>query len=107
MPPIGFKGEPPLLLLVTGEGLEACTLLLEEFWTDLATKIPGEVVIAVPNRDMVFVTSSTSEEGLPLLRDVNDEAREQAGRHGLSEHLYVWRDKQWVVYVEPDAAQQS
>ena len=101
---IDFDGSPPVLSLRVGSGLEACAMLLDDIWPQVAAKVPGELVCSVPARDKLFVTSSISEAGLSQVRAMSEEARMQADRHALSECLYVWRDGQWEVFAEPGAA---
>src|SRR5207244_138277 len=37
---VGFEGEPPILMLVTGNELEACALLMDDVWNSLAAEVP-------------------------------------------------------------------
>jgi uncharacterized protein YtpQ (UPF0354 family) len=41
MPRIGIADEPPLRRIVTGNDLEACSLLANSFWDGLAGDMPG------------------------------------------------------------------
>ena len=57
---MGREGEPPLMRMVTGNGLESCVLLMDDFWQKLAGQIPPEIVVGVPTRDLLYVSSSHS-----------------------------------------------
>lgn len=94
----GYRGDPPLVQAVTGNDLEACVLLLDDFWQMLADQIPPEIVVGVPTRDALFVTTSAWTNGLQLLREVVKEARNGEKTHWLTEHLLVRRNDHWEVY---------
>jgi hypothetical protein len=101
---IDFKGGPPLLQLVAAEGWEACAMFLDDIWPEVAAKVPGELVIAVPSADTLLVTSSVAEPALARTRELIVEAREKAGRHALSECLFVWRGGRWEVFERAGGA---
>jgi uncharacterized protein YtpQ (UPF0354 family) len=96
VPKIGRKGEPPLLQVVVGNDLEACVLLLDEFWPSIADKIPPEIVVGVPSRNVLLVTSSASTKGgLQLLRQAVNEAHGRETTHALTLDLLVRRGDKW------------
>ena len=99
---IGRAGEPPLLKVVTGNNLEACVLLIDDFWTALASKIPPEIVVGVPTRDVLLVTTSASTKGgVQMLREAVKEARSGDDTHWLTENLLVRRADKWAIFNEP------
>lgn len=93
-------GEPPLLQVVVGEDLEACILLLDEFWQKLEGKVPGEIVVAVPARHVLLVTGSESDEGLQLMRQHTADEFAAADNHALTQSLLVRRNGSWAVFEE-------
>jgi uncharacterized protein YtpQ (UPF0354 family) len=95
---IGRAGEPPLMTMVVGNNLEACMLLVDDFWQSLSDQIPPEIVVGVPTRDILMVTSSDSPTGIKLLREAVAEARTGDNTHWLSEQLLVWRANKWEVF---------
>jgi uncharacterized protein YtpQ (UPF0354 family) len=96
---IGREGEPPLLKLVVGGDMEACVLLLDDIWQALAGKIPPEIVVGVPTRDVLLVTTTASTKGgLEMLRDAVREAHGRATRHSLTQQLLVRRGEKWEVF---------
>jgi len=98
---IGREGEPPVMKMVVGNNLEACVLLVDEIWQSLASKIPPEIVIGLPTRDVLFVSSSHSGKGgIQLLRKAVNEARRGDNTHWLSEHLLVRRADKWDIFDE-------
>jgi uncharacterized protein YtpQ (UPF0354 family) len=97
---IGRGGEPPLMQAVVGGDLEACVLLLDEFWQKLEGKVPGEIVVAVPARHVVLITGSESDEGLQLMRQRTAEDFAAGGNHSLTQSLLVRRNGSWAVFEE-------
>jgi uncharacterized protein YtpQ (UPF0354 family) len=95
----GYQGDPPLMRAVTGNNLEACVLLIDEFWQMLADKIPPEIVVGVPTRDVLLVTTSASKKGgLQMLREAINEARNGEKTHWLTEHMLVRRGDHWECF---------
>src|ERR1700722_19265296 len=89
---IGREGEPPVMKMVVGNNLEACVLLVDEIWQSLADKIPPEILVGAPTRDILFVSSTESgKDGIQLLRESVKAARTGDNRHWLTEHLLVRR----------------
>jgi uncharacterized protein YtpQ (UPF0354 family) len=96
---IRAKGQgTPIIWLTAGEDLGACLLLLDKLWKDLAKQLPGEIVVAVPDRGTVFATSTEWTGGLELLRVFTDGAIERADTHRLTEHFLVRRQGRWVTF---------
>lgn len=98
---IGRQGDPPVMRMVTGNGLEACVLLLDDFWQSLSGKIPPEIIVGVPTRDVLFVSSTRAgKEGIRQLREAVRQARTGDNTHWLTEHLLVRRADKWEVFDE-------
>lgn len=99
-PGIGLEEQPPFLQVVTGNNLEACVLLSAKFWNNLAAQAPGEIVVAVPSRDVVLIAFSPSADELQLLRQIITDVRQVEPTHGLTAELLTWKDSAWSVYAE-------
>jgi uncharacterized protein YtpQ (UPF0354 family) len=98
IPEIGIAEESPLRRIVTGNDLEACTLLADTFWSDMTAEVPGEIVAAVPSRDVLLFCGSQATDGIRAMRELAEEVRRGESTHALSEHLLVWRGGKWLVY---------
>lgn len=90
----------PVYMLTAGGDLGACLLLIDEVWDDLAGQIPGELVIVVPSRGIVLVTSSEWPEGLALMREITIDSRGIETTHRLSEIFLLRRQGTWVIFDE-------
>jgi uncharacterized protein YtpQ (UPF0354 family) len=98
LPQIGSADHGPIRRVVTGENLEACTLLAGPFWEQVAADMPGEVVVAVPSRDVLLFCSSRSTEGIALLRALSAEVLQKESTHALTDRLFVWRGGLWEEF---------
>jgi uncharacterized protein YtpQ (UPF0354 family) len=96
---IGREGEPPVVRMVVGNNLEACLLLVDGVWQALADKIPPDIVVGVPTRDVLLVTSSASTRGgVQLLREAVGQAHASESTHALTLHLLARRGGKWEVF---------
>jgi hypothetical protein len=87
--------------IVTGDHLEASTLLMPNLWEKLASECAGELLMVVPTHNIVFCTGSmreiqvgntsvTPSQVLGLMCTVarTEQANEQV--HCLSEYVFKW-----------------
>lgn len=82
--------------IFVGEGYEASLLLFDELWAGLAVS-DGEIVIAVPSRDMLMFTTLNNNEGiLHMQKLATDFAAKSAYR--LTDRLYVYRGGRFVRF---------
>ena len=96
---LGYTGNPPVLKMAVGNNLDACVLLMDDFWQTLAGKIPPEIVVGVPTRDVLLVTTSASTKGgIEMLRKAIAEAQIGDDTHWLTKHLLVRRAEKWEVF---------
>lgn len=99
IPEIQMQSQGPIHMPVTGNDLEACLLLLDEVWEAFSSKVSGDLVVAVPTRDILFFTGSESPEGIQVVREAIVEAQKQEQTHSLTQHLLVRRHGQWEIFA--------
>jgi uncharacterized protein YtpQ (UPF0354 family) len=80
-----------------GGDLEASLVLDDEFMTSLAERFSGDLVVAIPDRDMLMATGTGHSDGLAKLRSFVDSFLPGAD-HPLTQRLLVRRDAQWQVF---------
>jgi uncharacterized protein YtpQ (UPF0354 family) len=68
LPPIMQHGDGPVYLLTAGADYVASLLLFDDVWDELQETIEGDIVAAVPSRDVLLFTDSTLKEGIEELR---------------------------------------
>lgn len=95
----GYLGDPPVLRIALGDNYDACALLYDDLWTMLGEKIPKELIVGVPHRDVVLLTTTASTQGgLEQIRTMVDDLHAQDEVHGLTRDLFVRRDGSWEIY---------
>jgi hypothetical protein len=72
--------------------------MADEFWTDLASAMPGDIVAGMPARDVLIITSSESAAGVAKARRCVDRIFFAGDRHLLTRDLLVRRDSGWDVF---------
>jgi uncharacterized protein YtpQ (UPF0354 family) len=90
-------GHPPALML-SFDGLESSLLLADMFWEQM--RMPGDLVVGVPARDVVIVTGSQSPPGLEKVRRAVDRVYFAGDEHLLTRQLLVRRDGDWQPFED-------
>jgi hypothetical protein len=90
-------GQAPAMML-SFDGLESSLLLSSEFWSRLEGRLPGELVVGVPARDVVIVTGSQSQAGLEKARRAVDRVFFAGDEHLLTRQLLVRRGNAWEPF---------
>jgi uncharacterized protein YtpQ (UPF0354 family) len=97
LPKIELRQHGDAFALVTAGGdYEASLLLLDEMWSGEQIKVSGDIVVAVPAKDVLFVTGSRNRKGLKAVRAMIPEFSK--GPHGLTEKLFVYRAGKFVKF---------
>jgi uncharacterized protein YtpQ (UPF0354 family) len=81
----------PLVSMITvGGNYEASLLLFDDLWANLS-KADGEIVVAVPARDLLMFTGSRNQPGLTKLRKLAAKYVKESPYH-LTDKLFVYRN---------------
>lgn len=96
-PPVITGHSGVYMLTLPGEGghFEASLLLLDEVWDRAAPLVKGDVVAALPCRDLLFVTGTNDPEGLKKVRGMAADALEKHLEHPVTQQLFVRREGTW------------
>lgn len=95
----GYHGDPPVLRVVLGNNFDACALLYDDLWAMLGQKIPPEIIVGVPHRDAVLMTTTASTKGgLEQIRAMVADIHAKDEVHGLTRDLFVRRQNKWEVF---------
>lgn len=79
LPPIEQHGDDPMFMLTAGADYVASLILLDDLWIELKESIMGDIVVAVPGRDVLLYTSSKSSEGIARMRSTIDKVMQSGG----------------------------
>lgn len=91
LPKIERHGADGLYMLTAGGDYEASLLLLDSIWSGGQMNVQGDVVVAIPTRDLLLVTGSENPQGIEKIRKMVKEAT-TGGAYRLSPKLFVFRN---------------
>ncbi len=97
LPKIEMRGVGELSMLSAGGDYEPSLLLIDDIWSSGQIKVPGDIVVAVPARDVLLVTGSRSRLGLKGIRELAAKFRAQ-GPYGLTDTLFVYRNGRFTKF---------
>lgn len=97
LPPIERHGSDGLYMVVAGGVYESSLLLADSFWSSGQLDVRGEIVVAVPTRDVLLVTGSEHREGV---RRVAETARKAfaEGSYPLVPTLLIYRGGRFIAF---------
>lgn len=97
IPKIERHGGDGLFMLAAGGSYEASLLLIDSVWDGLKKDVKGDIVIAIPTRDVLIVTGSDDSQGINKMNQIVKEASAQ-GSYRLTSKLFVHRHGRWVEF---------
>lgn len=96
---IDVENNPPLKVLRTGGEMEACALLLPDLWPQVEQDVDGELVAAVPFRDLVLLAGTNDSEAMKEIKLAAQEIYDPQETHAITPELFVWRSGIWQLYA--------
>jgi len=97
LPEIEYHGTGPWFLITAGGDYVASILLLDNVWEELAGQVEGDIVAAVPTRDVLLFTGAKSKEGLAAIRE-KATGLVNGGDHVISNTLLRRQNERWIVF---------
>ena len=91
LPKIELRGTNGLYMITAGGDYEASLLVLDSIWNGGEMEVKGDVVVAIPTRDLLLVTGSADTKGIAEVREMVKQAIAE-GSYRLTEKLFVYRD---------------
>ena len=83
--------------IVAGGTFEASLILLKSIWTKENFNVDGDFVIAIPCRDLLFITGSNNSIGIAKLKE-SAEKMYNEGDHDITPLLYKWNGSRFEKY---------
>jgi uncharacterized protein YtpQ (UPF0354 family) len=102
LPKIERHGDRGLYMITAGGTYEASLLLLDSIWRDGQMDVQGDIVVAIPTRDLLFVTGSRHSDGMERAKQFVQEAF-HGGAYRLTTKLFVYRHGAFEEF-DPEAA---
>jgi len=106
---LGTRGEVEtvvdrgVIVARTHDNYDASLLLDDDFWSEMARKMPGEVLACAPTRDAVLISSVGTDGGEAKLRQLAQEYL-AAGNHAISGTMLRRQANVWVVHLPSKGA---
>jgi hypothetical protein len=91
--------EPGVYLLTCGGNYETGLLLLPEVWAELDPLLQGARVVAIPNRDLLFVTGAENASGIAWMRKQAAGSAERS--YPITTDLLRWNGTGYEVLDPP------
>jgi len=83
------NGGNGIYMVTAGGNYEASIILLTKVLNKENFSVKGDLVIAIPSRDLLLVTGSNDKEGIQKIKKLTTETF-KTGQYILSEYLYKW-----------------
>lgn len=91
-------GDRQVSIVAAGGRYEASLLLFDSLWTKDFFAVGGEIVVAVPSREVLLVTGSEDFDGLKRISSLAREAFAQ-GAEPIARNLFIRRGGEWQVFA--------
>ena len=98
LPQVDLHKGPLVSMLTAGGNYEASLLLVKDFWGAGKVQVTGEIVVAVPSRDVVLITGSANADGLAHIRKLARASRPVKASYQLTDTLFVYRNGRFVKF---------
>ena len=97
LPKIEMRQDEDVSLLTAGGDYEASLLLFDSMWNDGQIKVNGDIVVAIPSKDLLLVTGSKNRKGLATMRELTKKVVAQS-RYRITEDLFVYRKGRFTKF---------
>ncbi len=82
---------PLVSMISVGGDYEASLLLVDHLWSGGQIKVDGDIVVAVPSRELLLFTGSRNTAGIAKLNEMATQSLRES-RYGLTDTLFVYRN---------------
>lgn len=97
LPRIQLYGSEGTYMIDAGGHYEASLLLFDSIWRGDQIKVDGEIIVAIPTRDILLITGNKDQKGLKTIRELAAKTFEE-GPYSLTAQLFVYRDGKFIPY---------
>jgi uncharacterized protein YtpQ (UPF0354 family) len=99
LPKIELSKGPLVTMITAGGDYEASLLLLDNLWTSDQLAVEGEIIVAIPARDVLLFTGSKQPGGVAKLRQLASDISQKAS-YRLTDRLFVYRSGKFQPYEQ-------
>lgn len=97
LPAVEMHRGPLVSMVVAGGDYVASLVLLDELWSENRFDVDGDIVIAVPSRDVLLLANADNKESINKLSELAKTAANDSS-YWLTSQLFVYRGGQFVRY---------
>jgi uncharacterized protein YtpQ (UPF0354 family) len=97
LPKIECHGTNGFYMLTAGGNYESSLLLLDSIWRSGQMNVQGDMVVAIPARDLLWVTGSGSPQGIDKMKQMVKKASSESP-YKLTSQLFVYRNGKFEEY---------
>jgi uncharacterized protein YtpQ (UPF0354 family) len=97
LPDMQRMGENGSYGIAAGGDYEASLILMTSIWTNENFPVDGDFIIAIPNRDLLFVTGSNNKAEVDRIKGIALDSYE-TGNHQVSPHLFRFDGNKFEKY---------
>ena len=97
MPQMERHGENGVYMLVAGGNYEVSLILKADIWNKENFPIKGNIVIAIPNRDMLLISGSDDKKGIKKLKKISSKLFNN-GSYQITESLFEWNGEKFILF---------
>ncbi len=90
-------GENGSFGIAAGGVFEASLILMTSLWNKENFNVDGDFVIAIPNRDILFITGSNNVKEIEKIKNSTEKLYSE-GNYSISPYLYKWNGKKFEKY---------
>lgn len=94
LPDIQLHGREGSFGLSAGGDFEASLILMKSLWSKENINVNGDFVIAIPNRDLLFITGSKNTKEVERIREIAIDSYRN-GNHQVSPYLFIWKGERF------------
>jgi uncharacterized protein YtpQ (UPF0354 family) len=98
LPDVQMRQLEGVILLKAGGDYEASLLLFDGIWRDGPVKVDGDIIVAVPSKDVLLVTGSNNRKGIETLRVLAAKLKAES-RYEITDTLFVYRDGRFTRFA--------
>jgi uncharacterized protein YtpQ (UPF0354 family) len=99
LPKIERHGTNGLYMIVAGGDYEASLVLIDSIWADMKKEVRGDVVVAMPSRDLLLVTGSQDSRGIEKVKAMVEDSFAN-GAYRLTKKLFVFREGKLAEFTQ-------
>jgi len=98
LPPVNkMEGDNNIWQVTAGGNIENSLILLNYLWTKENFPVKGQILISIPNRDILLVADSGDKNSINKIKEITSNMYKE-GSYPISDYLFKWNGKFFEQY---------